>query len=200
MSATTSRAVLRHSRYLIRRPAFRSASTAAEAASKSKDAATSAASKASEGISKAASTAVPAITSALSGVGGALRRVGGRTGKFIAFVDSLIPPTIYYSRVGLELSKIVFRAQKMSPPSLATFQGYYQPLLNSIRQPKSLMSQVSKSFINSDALLLRLRNVDRKQLAIVGVTTAEVIGFFSVGEIIGRFKLVGYRGETAHAH
>ncbi|KKZ61557.1 F-type H+-transporting ATPase subunit G [[Emmonsia] crescens] len=199
MSTTTSRAVLRHSRYLIRQPAFRSASTTAEAASKSKDAATSAASKASEGISKAASTAGPAISSALSGVGGALRKVGGRTGKFIAFVDSLIPPTIYYSRVGLELSKIVFRGQKMSPPSLATFQGYYQPLLNSLRQPKTFMSQVSKSF-NSDALLLRLRNVDRKQLAIAGVTTAEVIGFFSVGEIIGRFKLVGYRGETAHAH
>lgn len=29
---------------------------------------------------------------------------------------ALIPPTIYYSRVGLELSKIVFRGQKMSPP------------------------------------------------------------------------------------
>ncbi|OJD19594.1 hypothetical protein AJ78_00451 [Emergomyces pasteurianus Ep9510] len=199
MSATTSRAVLRHSRCLVRKPAFRSASTATEAASKSKDAATSAASKASEGISRAASTAGPAISSALSGVGGALRKVGGRTGKFIAFVDSLIPPTIYYSRVGLELSKIVFRGQKMSPPSLATFQGYYQPLLSSLRQPKSLMSQVSKTF-NSDALLLRLRNVDRKQLAIAGVTTAEMIGFFSVGEIIGRFKLVGYRGETAHAH
>ncbi|PGH03157.1 F-type H+-transporting ATPase subunit G [Blastomyces parvus] len=199
MSATTSRAVLRHSRYLIRKPAFRSASTTAEAAAKSKDAATSAASKASEGISKAAATAGPAISNALSGVGGALRKVGGRTGRLIAFVDSLIPPTIYYSKVGLELSKIVFRGQNMTPPSVATFAGYYQPLLRSLRQPKTLMSQISKSF-NPESFLLRLRNVDKKQLAIVGVTTAEVIGFFSVGEIIGRFKLVGYRGDTAHAH
>ncbi len=27
-----------------------------------------------------------------------------------------IPPTIYYARVGLELSKLVFKGQQMSPP------------------------------------------------------------------------------------
>jgi hypothetical protein len=27
-----------------------------------------------------------------------------------------IPPAIYYSRVGLELTKLVFQGQKMSPP------------------------------------------------------------------------------------
>jgi len=27
-----------------------------------------------------------------------------------------IPPAIYYARVGMELSKIVFHGQKMSPP------------------------------------------------------------------------------------
>lgn len=29
---------------------------------------------------------------------------------------ALIPPTIYYSRVGLELGKLVFRGQNMTPP------------------------------------------------------------------------------------
>jgi len=29
---------------------------------------------------------------------------------------ALVPPTIYYSRVGLELGKIVFEGRKMSPP------------------------------------------------------------------------------------
>jgi hypothetical protein len=27
-----------------------------------------------------------------------------------------IPPTVYYARVGLELSKLVFKGQKMAPP------------------------------------------------------------------------------------
>ncbi|KAK2813848.1 hypothetical protein FQN50_000249 [Emmonsiellopsis sp. PD_5] len=195
MSAPASRAVLRQSRFLVRRPAVRSASTTSEAASKGKDAAASAASKASEGLSKAAATAGPAITSALGRVGGALRKVGGRTGRVISFFDSLRAPTIYYSKVGLELSRIVFRGQNMSPPTMATFQAYYQPLLNSLRQPSTL----SKAF-NPDAILPSIRSMDCRQWALVGVTTAEVIGFFSVGEILGRLKLVGYRGETAHAH
>lgn len=29
---------------------------------------------------------------------------------------ALIPPTVYYARVGLELSKLVFQGQKMSLP------------------------------------------------------------------------------------
>ena len=32
----------------------------------------------------------------------------------------------------------------------------------------------------------------------VGVIGAEVLGFFTVGEMIGRFKLVGYRGDMEH--
>lgn len=31
-------------------------------------------------------------------------------------VAGQIPPTMYYARVGLELSKLVFHGQKMSPP------------------------------------------------------------------------------------
>jgi hypothetical protein len=33
----------------------------------------------------------------------------------------MIPPTMYYSRVGLELGRLVFQGQKMSPP-------YVQPI------------------------------------------------------------------------
>lgn len=32
----------------------------------------------------------------------------------------------------------------------------------------------------------------------VGVIAAEVLGFFTVGEMLGRFKIVGYRGTPAH--
>lgn len=32
----------------------------------------------------------------------------------------------------------------------------------------------------------------------MGVIGAELLGFFTVGEILGRFKLVGYRGDTHH--
>lgn len=45
-----------------------------------------------------------------------------------------------------------------------------------------------------------IRNVNRQQLAAVGVVGAELLGFFTVGQMIGRFKLVGYHGEPAHGH
>ncbi|KAK2751048.1 hypothetical protein FQN57_000123 [Myotisia sp. PD_48] len=191
MPATVSRLLLRQSRAIIRRPAIRHSSTTQEAAAKAKDATA----KASEGLAKFTATAGPAVAGAVSGIGSALKRVGGRTAKVISFVETMIPPTLYYSRVGLEMSKIVFRAQKMAPPEIATFQAYFQSALSSLRHPARIFARVSES-----GSVARLRNFDAKQWAIVGVTTAEVIGFFSLGEIIGRFKLVGYHGEVAHAH
>ncbi|EER26895.1 hypothetical protein D8B26_005545 [Coccidioides posadasii str. Silveira] len=195
MPVAASRIALRQSRLLIRRSAFRQNSTTSEAAAKTKDAASSAAAKASEGLSKVKSSAGPAIAGAVSGIGSALKRVGGRTGRMVSFVESLIPPTIYYSRVAFEVTKIVFHAQKMAPPNVATFQAYFQPILASLRQPSTLLSNLTlKPYLG------RIRNMDRKQLALVGVTAAEVIGFFSVGEMLGRMKIVGYRGEPAHGH
>ena len=49
-------------------------------------------------------------------------------------------------------------------------------------------------------MLQQLRNTDTRQLAAGGVILAELLGFFTVGEMIGRFKVVGYRGETGAHH
>ncbi|OOF95269.1 hypothetical protein ASPCADRAFT_207753 [Aspergillus carbonarius ITEM 5010] len=196
MPATASRAVLRQSQFLTRRSAVRYASSTSEAASKAGEAASSAASKASEGLSRVSSSAGPAISSAAQGLGSALRKVGGRTGKVISFVDSMIPPTVYYSKVGLELAKLVFRGQNMTPPNLATFQTFFQPLTNVFRNPAAFKNS---SFAPSN-ILARVRSADKKQLAVAGVTAAEVIGFFTVGEIVGRMNIVGYKGQSEHHH
>jgi F-type H+-transporting ATPase subunit g len=42
--------------------------------------------------------------------------------------------------------------------------------------------------------------MNQAQMVSAGVIVAEVLGFFTVGEIIGRMKLVGYRGEVHHDH
>lgn len=82
---------------------------------------------------------------------------------------------------------------------LATFQSYFQPLLNSLKNPASLLSQSTVSAVQPTHVLNRLRNLSTAQWASAGVITAEVIGFFSVGEMLGRFKIVGYR-SSAQAH
>ncbi|KAJ5126604.1 Mitochondrial F1F0-ATP synthase g subunit [Penicillium atrosanguineum] len=192
MPAAT-RAVLRQSQFLTRRTVVRHSSSTSEAANKASQTASSAASKASEGLSKASAAAGPAISNAAT----ALRKVGGPVGKVVSFVDSMIPPTLYYSKVGLELGKLVFRGQNMTPPSMATFQSYFQPLINASKNPAALKSINLPSPQN---WLARVRNASPKELALAGVTAAEVIGFFTVGEMIGRMNIVGYRGEPAHGH
>ena len=134
----------------------------------------------------------------------------------------MIHPANYYSRVGLELGKIIFEQRKMSPPyaalyhykseitprytytpcrSLATFQLYFQPVLNALRHPATLFTQATttSSTLQPTQILNRVRNLSNAQLASAAVVTAEVIGFFSVGEMLGRFKIIGYRSnEPAH--
>lgn len=115
---------------------------AKDTASKASEKASDFQSKASEGLSRVTSTAGPAITGVAKTVGNVLGKVGGRTGKLIAFIErkfhlhlcakvyfqsfqnsmanflpiGQIPPTVYYARVGLELSKLVIQGQKMAPP------------------------------------------------------------------------------------
>lgn len=83
--------------------------------------------------------------------------------------------------------------------SLQAVQSYVQPLVNAIRHPGSILAQSSASgAATPEGILSRIRNFDRRQLASAGVIGAEVLGFFTVGEMIGRFKVVGYRGDTEH--
>ncbi|KAH8597452.1 putative sorbitol dehydrogenase [Bisporella sp. PMI_857] len=213
MSLSVSRAVLRQSTKLPGRTAQRFESTTSKVTEAAKDTASKASettkqtasgiqSKASEGLSRVSASAGPAIASAAKGLGNTLGKIGGRTGKLIAFIERGIPPTLYYAKVGLELSKLVFRGQKMNPPSVSTFQEYFQRVLKSARNPSALFSQTTQtgSKTNPQNLLERIRNVNSAQLAAAGVLTAEVVGFFTVGEMIGRMKLVGYRGETGSHH
>ncbi|RMZ45626.1 ATP synthase subunit g [Aspergillus flavus] len=108
---------------------------------------------------------------------------------------AMIPPTLYYGKVGLELAKLVFRGQNMTPPNLATFQSFYQPLINAFRSPAALKNA---NFVSPGDIAARVRNASPKELALAGVTLAEVIGFFTVGEMIGRMNIVGYRGHPEH--
>jgi F-type H+-transporting ATPase subunit g len=45
-----------------------------------------------------------------------------------------------------------------------------------------------------------LRNINRQQIASIAVIGAEVLGFFTIGTMIGRLKVVGYHGEVHHEH
>ncbi|KAI6783286.1 ATP synthase subunit g-like protein [Emericellopsis cladophorae] len=195
MSAAAARPVLRSSalRFAARR--YQSTTTqkateaAKESATKAQETAQETTSKASQGLSRVTSAA----GGAAKGLTSALGKIGGRTGRLFAFVERQTPFVVYYSKVGLEMAKYVAHGQKMSPPSIATFQTYYQNLFQSLRSG-SLGGQ------SAQGLLQRARNIGPAQIVAGGVVAAECLGFFTVGEMIGRFKLVGYHGETGAHH
>ncbi|KAI8955089.1 GroES-like protein [Xylaria longipes] len=181
--------------------ASKASSSASQYASKASSSASQYASKAQEGLSKVTSSAGPAITGAAKGVASSLSKVGGRTARLVAFIEKQVPTVIYYSKVGAEVAKIVFRGQKMSPPSMQTFQTYFQ---NVWKNPSSLLQSASETAAKTAqqpaSILSRVQNLSRAQLIAGGVVAAECLGFFTVGEMIGRFKIIGYHGETAAAH
>ncbi|KAG9526401.1 hypothetical protein KCU99_g1460, partial [Aureobasidium melanogenum] len=189
MSFSASRMLLRTPQ--IGRIAVRHASTTSEAANAASNAASKATTQASQGLSKVSSSAESGISKAAGAASSAMNSIGGRTGQVISFVQSMIPPTVYYGKVGLELAKLVARGQKMSPPNVQTFQTYGQNLMNAVRNPGA----------NSPSNPLQaIRNIGSSQLITAGVVTAEILGFFTVGEMIGRMKLIGYRSSSHDEH
>ncbi|KAI1425813.1 GroES-like protein [Xylaria sp. FL1777] len=208
MSSALARPMLRQSGAWSRIAARRCESTSAKAAERAKEStakvvssATEYASRAQEGLSKVTSSAGPAIAGAAKGVATSLSKVGGRTARLVAFVEKQVPTVVYYSKVGAEVAKIVFRGQKMSPPPLETFQTYFQ---NIWKNPSSLLQTASQTAAKTAqqpaSILSRIQNLSRAQLVAGGVVAAECLGFFTVGEMIGRFKIIGYHGEHAAAH
>ncbi|PHH82319.1 hypothetical protein CDD82_6355 [Ophiocordyceps australis] len=190
--APFSRPVLRQQPVLLRRLASRrfestvadrAASAARESASKARDYQA----KAQQGLSRVSSAAGPAIAGAAKGAASALGKIGGRTGRAVAFVERQTPFVVYYAKVFFEMAKIVFQGQKMNPPSIATFQSYYQSLWNALKS--------GSLFKVPQNMLQQLRNLGTPEIAAGAVIFAECVGFFSVGEMLGRFKIIGYHGE-----
>ena len=86
--------------------------------------------------------------------------------------------------------------------SVAQFQAYLSPITKALQNPRSILSSSNSltANVNPQSMLSSVRNVNRQQLATVGVIGAEILGFFTVGTMIGRMKIVGYHGEPHHEH
>ncbi|KAK3674073.1 ATP synthase subunit G atp20 [Recurvomyces mirabilis] len=215
------RLALRQSRWMVQRRAASTTTEAANAASstasKAKEGASAIAGKAQQGLSRVTSSAGSAVSGAAESASNAASQATGRVGQIIHFAQGLVPPTIYYARVVGELGQLMFKGRNMYPPNMQTIQTYLQPVQNAIRNPSALLNQTESQVTqaaskagnaaqntaqqaanNPEAFLSQLRNFDTAALTSVGVVVAEVLGFFTVGEMIGRFKIIGYRGEHGH--
>ncbi|KAF3904138.1 hypothetical protein AA313_de0204098 [Arthrobotrys entomopaga] len=200
------------------------AATASSAAAKAQETAANVAAKAQQMFSKGVAAAGPmaaklgdSITSAPAGgnkfigaiqgtAGSSQLRCGLKANGGKNFITGAIPHVVYYSKVAAELAKHVYRGQQMSPPSLEALQKFYSPYVSPLLNPsswwghiKSIRPRIS-ALPDPEAALQSLQAVPRQTVAQYAVLAAECVGFFTVGTMIGRRKIVGYRGGVKEHH
>ena len=82
--------------------------------------------------------------------------------------------------------------------TISSLQGYMQPLSNAVRNPRNIANIVPTG--SGQEVMQQARNTNREHLSNYAIILAQVLGFFTVGEMIGRLKLVGYHGDVHHEH
>ncbi|KAK6533295.1 hypothetical protein TWF694_002248 [Orbilia ellipsospora] len=215
MSSVTLRPLARRQHQLIR-SAFRryatdttakstaesAASTASSAAAKAQETAANVAAKAQQMFNKGVAAAGPMAAK----LGDSISNAPAGGNKFVGAIQGAIPHVVYYSKVAAELAKHVYRGQQMSPPSLEAFQKFYSPYVSPLLNPsswwghiKSIRPRIS-SLPDPEAALQSIQAVPKQTVAQYAVLAAECIGFFTVGTMIGRRKIVGYRGGVKEHH
>lgn len=96
--------------------------------------------------------------------------------------------TIYYGKVTAELSKQVYTKEGLQPPNFSDFEMVYTRLyrqaLHYADKPQQVVSM--------------LKNIEKDQAVKIGAFGIQLLGLYSLGEIIGRRKIVGYQNYSAH--
>ncbi|KAK3081158.1 hypothetical protein LTS18_009672, partial [Coniosporium uncinatum] len=107
MSLSHSRAVIRQQRILFRQAFRRNASTT-ETAKQTAEASKEKASQAQQGLSRVTSSAGSGVSNAGSAASNAISGAARQTNRMVGLAQSFTQSTLYYSRVALELGRIVF--------------------------------------------------------------------------------------------
>ncbi|THV03092.1 hypothetical protein K435DRAFT_748324 [Dendrothele bispora CBS 962.96] len=124
--------------------------------------------KAQDALASAQQTAGKFLQSAKKYAGPVGEKAGGLLGSYRQ-------PVVYNLSVFRELCKQIYRAEGLSPPSVATVRSAYE----------TMWSKASTREFWQGA-------VRTGEIAKIGVYAVEAYGIFKIGEILGRRSLVGY--------
>lgn len=95
----------------------------------------------------------------------------------------------YWGKVSAEVGKIVYKSEGLAPPTQQNFQQVYQNALKFIKSP-----QQQKEFVTKASQFKPTKECAVK----AAVYGTQLLGFFSLGEIIGRRRIFGYPAVGAH--
>lgn len=107
---------------------------------------------------------------------------------FTQRVQCAVSKTVYCGKVTAELSKQVYTKEGLQPPNFSDFEMVYTRLY---RQALSYAEKPQQA-------LGLLKNIEKDQAVKIGAFGIQLLGLYSLGEVIGRRKIVGYRNYSAH--
>lgn len=110
-------------------------------------------------------------------------------GKLTSSLSKLTNATVYWSKVAVEVSKVVYKKEALAPPSTQQFQQVYQSWVKFLKTPAQQKQLLEK------AGSFQLTKASAAKAAIYGT---QLLAFFSLGEIIGRRHIVGYPAVGGH--
>ena len=90
--------------------------------------------------------------------------------------------------------------------SLEALQNFYRPYVGPLLNPGSWWGHLKTirpriaALPDPETALQRAQAVPKQDLARYAILAAECLGFYTVGTMIGRRKIVGYRGGVKEHH
>ncbi|ODV62157.1 F1F0 ATP synthase subunit g [Ascoidea rubescens DSM 1968] len=98
--------------------------------------------------------------------------------------------SIYWGKVTIELAKQIYIKENLAPPTTETFKKVYI----------DLYKQLLKAIENPSQILSSLKSIElsKQNVQTYGSYFVQLLGLFSLGEVIGRRKLVGYKHYPSH--
>ncbi|CAH6722630.1 ATP synthase subunit g, mitochondrial [[Candida] jaroonii] len=107
-----------------------------------------------------------------------------------AIINNIANKTVYWSKVGLEVAKIVYK-KEFQPPTTEQFKTVYNSAFKFIQTPT-----LQKQFIKDVAQIQPTKENAFKY----GFYGIQLLAFFSIGEAIGRRNLTGYPTPEGEHH
>ncbi|KAG0676116.1 ATP synthase subunit G atp20 [Kluyveromyces marxianus] len=102
----------------------------------------------------------------------------------------LLSKTVYYGKVTAELSKQVYTKEGLQPSNFSDFEMVYTRLYRQAVHYAERPQQAIEA----------LKNIEKDKAIQIGAVGVQMLGLYSLGEIIGRRKVVGYRNYSTASH
>ncbi|KAK9457330.1 mitochondrial ATP synthase g subunit-domain-containing protein [Dipodascopsis uninucleata] len=105
-----------------------------------------------------------------------------KVNSLVATAKSIADQSIFWAKVTAEVGKQIYLKEGLAPPTVAQFQSTFT----------SLYSSALPYIFSPEKALGLLKSINTTSVIKYSCYGIQVLGAFSLGEIIGRRKVVGY--------